>query len=86
MGLYPYAMVTHTKAMGLQPVVTETALARLVREQGRFKGWLAGELGISVFRLSRLLSGEREMTLREAARAAEILGVPIETFLPEEVA
>lgn len=59
----------------------ETPLARLVREQGRKKGWIAGEIGIGYERLSRILSGEREMTLVEASRAALALGVSIETFL-----
>ncbi|MBI5289922.1 MAG: helix-turn-helix transcriptional regulator [Chloroflexi bacterium] len=66
-------------------VVTEeagTALGRLIREQGRLKGWVAEQLGIGPERLSRLISGERELTLREAARLAEIFGVAIETFVP----
>jgi hypothetical protein len=35
-------------------------------------------------RLSRLISGARSMTLVEAARAAALFGVPIETFVPPE--
>lgn len=62
----------------------ETPLARVVREQGRLKGWLAEQMGIGPFRLSRLLSGERSLTLEEAAKAARALGVPMETFLPED--
>lgn len=62
-------------------IAPETALARVVREQGRLKGWLAEQLGIGAWRLSRLLSGERSLTLEEAAAAARALGVPIETFL-----
>lgn len=66
-------------------VVTEeagTALGRLIREQGRLKGWVAEQLGIGPERLSRLISGERELTLREAARLAEIFGVEITVFVP----
>ncbi len=66
-------------------VVTEeagTALARLIREQGRLKGWVAEQLGIPPERLSRLISGERELKVSEAARLAEIFGVGIETFVP----
>lgn len=63
---------------------TEKPLARLIREQGRLKGWVATQLGCGPERLSRLLSGERELTLSEAAAAARVFGVPIETFLDEE--
>ena len=62
----------------------EKPLARLIREQGRLKGWVATQLGCGPERLSRLLSGERELTLSEAAAAARVFGVPIETFLDEE--
>lgn len=61
----------------------ETVLARLIREQGRLKGWVADQMGVSVYRLSRLLTGEREMTLKEAAKAAEVFEVPVEAFLLE---
>lgn len=61
----------------------ETPLARLVREQGRLKGWVADQLGISRSRLSRLLTGERQLTLEEAAAAARAFGVPIETLLKD---
>lgn len=61
----------------------ETPLARVVREQGRLKGWLAERIGCGPERLSRLLTGERSLTLEEASRAAIALGVPIETFLAE---
>ena len=60
----------------------ETPLARLLREQGRKKGWIAFQMGIGYDRLTGLLSGERAMTLVEASRAAVALGVSIEAFLP----
>ena len=63
--------------------IAETPLARVVREQGRLKGWLAEQIGISPYRLARLLSGERALTLAEAATAARVLDVPIDTFIPE---
>lgn len=75
-------MVSIANADASCAVVEETALARVIREQGRLKGWVAEQLGIGAYRLSRLLSGEREMTLREADAAARALSVPIETFLP----
>lgn len=62
----------------------ETALGRLIREQGRIKGWVAEQLGCDPSRLSRLIAGTRSMTLVEAARAAALFGVPIETFVPPE--
>ena len=63
-------------------LMKELPLARIVREQGRLKGWLARQMGIGPERMSRILSGEREMTLSEAGRAAAALGVPVEAFLP----
>ena len=57
-------------------------LARFIREQGRLKGWLAEQMGCGRERMSRILSGERSMTLEEAAKAASALGVPIEALLP----
>lgn len=63
---------------------SETPIARLVREQGRIKGWLAKQIGCDRSRLSRILSGERTMTVEEAARAARALGVPMETFVQED--
>lgn len=57
-------------------------LARLIREQGRLKGWVAEQMGISRERLSRILSGAA-ITLPEAAAAARALHVPIETFLED---
>lgn len=60
----------------------ETSLARIVRTQGRVKGWVAERMGVGSVRFSRLLSGEREITLAEAALAAEALGVAVEDLLP----
>lgn len=58
----------------------ETPLARVIREQGRRKGWVSKQAGISIFRLSRLISGQRAMRLDEAQSLARVLGVPVETF------
>lgn len=60
------------------------AIDRLCRAQGRRKGWLAGQLGIGPERLSRLISGERRLTLEEAAKLAAIFGVEITEFLSPE--
>lgn len=57
-------------------------LARLIREQGRLKGWLAEQMGISPERLTRLLRGAT-ITLPEAAAAARALNVPLDTFIDE---
>lgn len=58
------------------------AIGRLCHEQGRQKRWVADQLGISPWRLSRLIAGDITLRLHEAARLAEIFGVPIETFVP----
>lgn len=77
-------MESSTHALVDDSRANETPLARIVREQGRLKGWLAGRMGCGPERLSRILSGERQMTLAEASRASEALGVPITTFLESE--
>lgn len=57
-------------------------LRRLIREQGRLKGWLAEQMSISPDRLTRILGGAA-MTLDEAVGAARALDVPIETFIED---
>lgn len=61
----------------------ETPLSQVIAEQGRVKGWVADKAGIRADRLSRLISGERDMRVSEATRLAEVLGVPVTTLLPE---
>ena len=80
MGFNPTDMGTKPEALAIE--AAELPLARIIREQGRLKGWLAEKLGCGPERLSRILSGERSMTLEEAAKAASALGVPIEALLP----
>ena len=46
--------------------------------------WVARRLGISAAHFSRILSGERPLTKGHAVKLAELFGVPVETFLPEE--
>lgn len=60
----------------------ETPLARMVRERGLKKGWVARQMGILPSRLTRLLSGDSAMRLSEAVEAARLLGVPVEDLLP----
>ena len=72
----------HTNAMATDTKRVETPLSRLIREQGRLKGWVADQLGIGPERLSRLISGERRLTLEEGIKLADLFGVPIETLLP----
>lgn len=68
--------------MGMQATEMETPLARFIREQGRLKQWVAEQIGCGPQRLSRLISGERSLTLKEAALAAQIFGVDIEELVP----
>ena len=80
MGFNPTDMGTKPEALAIE--AAELPLARIIREQGRLKGWLAEKLGCGPERLSRILSGDRSMTLEEAAKASAALGVPIEALLP----
>jgi plasmid maintenance system antidote protein VapI len=59
----------------------ETPLARLIEERGLRKGWVAKRLGISASGMSRLLYGERRMTLDEGVRLADLLGVDVRELL-----
>ena len=42
--------------------------------------WVAGRLGITPSHLNRLMSRERPLTPKNAAKLAEIFGVPASTF------
>lgn len=61
----------------------ETPLGRLIREQGRIKGWVAEQIGCDRSRLSRLISGESNLTLEEAVKASRVFGCEPEDLLPE---
>lgn len=63
-------------------VTGPAAIDWLCREQGRTKGWVAQRVGITPYRLSKLIAGELAMRVEEAAKFAALFGVPIETFVP----
>ena len=69
----------------MPPIATEpeTPLARLIREQGRLKQWVAEQLGVGRDRVTRLAAGDTRMTLEEAVKLADVFGVPPETFVVE---
>jgi antitoxin component HigA of HigAB toxin-antitoxin module len=73
-----------TNTMELDSDVAEPArtMRRLLREQGRMKGWLAEQMGIPRDRLTNILKGTTELRFNEVVKAAEALNVPVETFLP----
>ena len=76
-------MGTTAQALEYEPSAAERVgetISRLCRERGLKKGWVAEQLGLD--RLSPIVSGQRELTISEAARLAEIFGVEIETFVP----
>lgn len=61
----------------------ETPLARLIREQGRLKGWIAAQIGVSRDRITRLAAGEATLRPDEIVALARLFAVPVETFLPD---
>lgn len=61
---------------------TEVPLARIIRERGLKKGWVAARLEMRPNRISDLCAGRSMWTLEEAVRAAELFGIPAEELLP----
>ncbi len=57
-------------------------LELLIRKRGHLKGWVAAQLGMDPSALSRVLSGRRELQLREALKAAELFGVDVRELVP----
>jgi transcriptional regulator with XRE-family HTH domain len=53
-----------------------TNLAAVIKGQGRFQRWLAGQVGISESLISKVALGQRTLDRRRAERVAEVLGVP----------
>lgn len=64
--------------------VSETpreALARIIRERGFRKGFVAERASISQSALSDILAGRRKFSAYYAVQLARALDVPIETFV-----
>lgn len=61
----------------------EHPLARLVRERGIKKQWVAEQMGWDRSVVTRCIQGTRELTASEVVRLAAIFDVAPETFLPE---
>ena len=62
----------------------ETPLARVLREQGRQKQWVAKVIGCGANRVTDLVAGRKELKLREAVLLATALGLPTDDLLPEK--
>lgn len=73
----------NTSANATREDASETPIARLIDERGLRKGWVAEKLGISASSLSRLIYGDRRMTLDEGVRLAELLGVDVRELLAD---
>lgn len=54
-----------------------TQLAAVLKSQGRHQRWLAKQLGLHESYLSRVISGEKTLSIEQAERAASLLGVPL---------
>lgn len=63
--------------------IAERVLDLLVAQE-RPRSWLARKAGVSDSHLHRVLTGERPLTRSLAGRMADVLGVPVETFIEEE--
>jgi transcriptional regulator with XRE-family HTH domain len=53
-----------------------TNLAEVIRQQGRFQKWLAGQIGVSESLISKVILGQRTLRRRDAEHVAQLLGVP----------
>ena len=62
----------------------ETPLRRYLDSHGIRYQWMAERLGITPSHLSRLLSGERPLTIATAGRLSALFNEPAATFLPDE--
>lgn len=70
--------------MAMDVTETEQPVARLVREQGRQKQWVARQIGVSPSEMTKILRGDRVLTLPQAQRLAQALGVAIEDLAPTD--
>lgn len=68
-------MTSNETAVAPEPVVE-----RLLREQGRKKRWLAGQLGMARTTLDGRITGDTPWTLAEALRLADIFRVAVTDF------
>lgn len=70
--------------VGVAETITqnEAPLARIIRERGLKKSWVAGKLAMRANRISDLCAGRSMWTLEEAVRAAELFGVEVRELLP----
>ncbi|MBK7086901.1 MAG: helix-turn-helix transcriptional regulator [Flavobacteriales bacterium] len=66
----------------METTTLETPLARLIRQRGLKKGFVAEYMGIWPSRLSLILKGSSYMTLAEGLKAAELFGVEVRELLP----
>ncbi|HRI06492.1 MAG TPA: helix-turn-helix transcriptional regulator [Nannocystaceae bacterium] len=70
--------------MAMDVTDTEQPVARLIREQGRQKQWVARQIGVSPSEMTKILRGDRVLTLPQAQRLAQALGVTIEDLAPTD--
>jgi transcriptional regulator with XRE-family HTH domain len=62
-----------------------TKLAQVLTQQGRRRGWLAAQTGVSNALVTRIAQGERRPSPEFRQRAAAALGVPEDELFPEVV-
>ena len=84
MAIAPIVVAVESTTMAMDVTDTEQPVARLVREQGRQKQWVARQIGVSPSEMTRILRGDRVLTLPQAQRLAQALGVTIEDLAPAD--
>lgn len=65
---------------GTDEAVKLHPITRLIDEKLMSAGLVRRRLGMTPSTFYRVLRGERSLTLVEALKAAELFGVPVETF------
>lgn len=58
-------------------IQTGRLIRRLCQEQGRKLFWVGAHLGLSKDSFRRVLAGTRPLSPHEAARLADLLGIPV---------
>lgn len=55
-----------------------TPLAKVIKEKGLKKGWVAEKAGVTPGTLSLILNGKSDPTLKVALKISRVVGVPVE--------
>lgn len=58
-------------------VTARPQLKRIIKTQGRTQSWIASRIGVSRFLMNHVVAGRRSLSLEQAKKTADILGLPL---------